>query len=83
MLNLARRDIAERLDLNLVDDGVEDALAGTKALADEDRHDHALLVLVALVTETDRDRLAAGLDLVGDQRAVKHQRVHVRLPALV
>src|SRR5882672_678958 len=58
VLDLARRELAEGLHLDLVDDGLEDALARAEADAAEHLHDHALLVLARLVTETNRRRLA-------------------------
>src|SRR4029079_3915472 len=45
VLDLPRRELHEPLHLDLVDDGVEDLLARPVALADEDLHDHSLLVL--------------------------------------
>ena len=45
VLDLTRRELAERLDVDLVDHGVEDLLALAVACADEHGDDHALAVL--------------------------------------
>ena len=76
VLDLARRQLAERLHLDLVDHRVEDVLARAEAHAAEDAHDHALLVLAGLVAEPDRGRLPARPELVGDERRVEVEGVH-------
>ena len=76
VLDLARRELAEALDLDLVDHGVEDLLALPVADADEHGHDHPLLVLRRLVAEPDRRGLALRAELVGDDRRVEVERVH-------
>ena len=74
VLDLARRELAERLHVDLVDHRVEDVLARAVAGADEHRDDHPLLVLPGLVAEPDRRRLAASAQLVRDDRRVEVQR---------
>src|SRR2546423_49955 len=64
---------------DLVDDGVEHLLAHAEALPHEHAHDLALLVLPALVAETDRRRLAVVAQLVGDDRGVEVEGVHGRV----
>src|SRR3954447_5630951 len=76
VLDLPRRELAERLDLDLVDHCVEDVLARAEAHPAEDAHDHALLVLARLVAEPDRGRLPSGPKLVGHQGRVEVERVH-------
>src|SRR3954454_24391951 len=76
VLDLPRRQLAERLDLDLVDHRVEDVLARAEADAAEDAHHHALLVLAGLVPEADRGRLPARPELVGDERRVEVEGVH-------
>ena len=75
MLDVAGREVLERLDLDLVDHRVEDLLAGPVTGADEHLHDHSLLVFRALVAEPDRRRLASGAELVRDHRVVEVERV--------
>src|SRR3954470_23026520 len=76
VLDLPRRQLAERLDLDLVDHRVEDVLARAEADAAEDAHHHAFLVLAGLVAEPDRGRLPARPELVGDERRVEVEGVH-------
>src|SRR5205823_12857377 len=76
VLDLAWRQLAEGLHLDLVDHGVEDVLARAEADAAEDADDHALLVLARLVAEPDGGRLAARAELVGDERRVEVEGVH-------
>src|SRR4051812_46186550 len=76
VLELARRDIAETLDLDLVDHGVEDVRARAEALTAEHLEAQALAVLDALVAEADRDRLAPAAQLIGDQGVVEVERLH-------
>src|SRR5438874_8400546 len=68
VLDVARRELSERLHLYLVDHGVEDLLARSVARPDEHLDDHPFLVLPGLVAETDRRRLAARAQLVGHDR---------------
>src|SRR3954462_8682990 len=75
VLDLVRRQLADRLHLDLVDHDVEDVLPGAGARPDEDRDDHPLLVLRRLVAEPDRRRLAVRLELRLDDRRVEVQRV--------
>src|SRR4029079_9708962 len=58
VLDVARREVADLLDLEAVDPGLEDPLAGRMLEADGDQHDLALPVLLRLVAEADRRRLA-------------------------
>src|SRR5436189_5477444 len=53
VLDLARRQLLERLDLDLVDDRVEDPLPRAEARAREHLDDHPLLVLRGFVAEPD------------------------------
>src|SRR4051812_41394234 len=76
VLDLPRRQLAERLHLDLVDHRVEDVLTRAEADAAEDAHHHALLVLAGLVAEPDRGRLSARPELVGDERRVEVEGVH-------
>src|SRR5438874_11626650 len=76
VLNLPRRQLAERLHLDLVDHRVEDVLARAEADTAEDAYHHALLVLPGLVAEPDRGRLPTGPKLVGDERRVEVEGVH-------
>jgi hypothetical protein len=76
VLDLARRELGERLHLDLVDHGLEHLLAGAVARAGEDLDDHPLLVLTRLVAEPDRRGLAPGAELVGDHRRVEVECVH-------
>ena len=76
VLDLARRQLAEALGLDLVDHRVEDVLARAEAHAAEHPDDHPLLVLARLIAEPDRRRLAAAAQLLGDHRRVEVERVH-------
>src|SRR6476661_7530273 len=64
VLDVARREFGDALDLDVVDHRGEDLLARAVAETDRDPDDLAALVLVALVAEPDRGRLAAPLPLV-------------------
>src|SRR4051794_8655709 len=76
VLDVARREVLEALDLDLVDDRLEDLLARGVLVADGHQHRLVLLVLVGLVAEPDRRRLAAALELVGEDRRVEVQDLH-------
>ena len=71
VLDLARRELVEPLDLDLVDHRVEDVLPRPEAGADEHRDDHPLLVLARLVAEPDRRGLAVRAKLGLDDRRVE------------
>src|SRR5215213_9479777 len=64
VLDVAGRQLTELLDLDLVDHGLEDLLAGRVLVPDRDHDGLVLLVLVRLVAEADRGGLAAALELV-------------------
>ena len=68
VLDLARRELAEPLDLDLVDDGVEDLLALAVAQPDEHGDDHPLAVLARLVARAGSWRSSA-LSGAGRRRA--------------
>ena len=74
VLDLVRRELADRLHLDLVDHGVEHVLAGAEAGADEHGDDHPLLVLARLVAETNRRGLPVRPQLGLDDRRVEVQR---------
>src|SRR3954464_13911848 len=76
VLDLPRRQLAERLHLDLVDHRVEDVLPRAEAGAAKDTDDHALLVFARLVAEPDRGRLPSRPELVGDERRVEVESVH-------
>jgi len=67
------------LIVHLVDDGREDLLARTVPVADRHPHDLALLVLVALVAESDRGGLPPLAKLVDEERRVEVEREHANL----
>jgi hypothetical protein len=75
VLDLPRAEVVQRLDLDLVDHGVEDPLPRPVAGADEDGHDHTLLVLRGLVAEPDRRGLPSGTQLLGHHRVVEVEGV--------
>src|SRR4051812_25847048 len=76
VLDVPRRQVADALDLDLVDDRVEDLLAWRVLVADGHHHRLVLLVLVRLVAQADRRRLPAALELVGEDRGVEVQDLH-------
>src|SRR3954454_2199064 len=76
VLDVARREVLETLDLDLIDDRLEDLLSRRVLVADRHQHGLVLLVLVGLVAEPDRGRLAAALELVGEDRRVEVQDLH-------
>ena len=76
VLDLARGELAERLHLDLVDDGVEDAVTQAEACACEHLHDHPLPVFRRLVAQANRRRLATAPQLLGDDRGVEVQCIH-------
>src|SRR4051812_45379571 len=75
VLDVARGELGDPLYLDIVDNRGEDLLAGTVAEADRDPDDLAALVLVALVAEPDRRRLATALELVDEDRRVEVENV--------
>src|SRR3954465_5493388 len=76
VLDVAGRQVADALDLDLVDDRVEDLLARRVLVPDGHHHRLVLLVLVRLVAQADRRRLATPLELVGEDRGVEVQHLH-------
>ena len=87
VLDLPRREVAHPLDLDLVDHRVEDLLPRRVLIADRHQHALVLAVLVGLVAEPDRGRLAAAPELVGEHRRVEVEDAHgsgslpVRVPS--
>src|SRR5690349_15328199 len=75
VLDVAARELAGPLHLDLVDHRREDLLARAVAEPDRDPDDLATLVLVALVPKPDRRRLAASLQLVDEDRGVEVEDV--------
>ena len=75
VLDVARREVADPLHLDVVDHRGEDLLARAVAEADRDPDHLAALVLAALVAEPDRRRLAAALELVDEDRRVEVENV--------
>src|SRR4051794_24007393 len=76
VLDVARRQVANALDLDRVHHRLEDALARRVLVADRDEHDLALLVLVRLVAEANRRCLAALAQLVDEQGRVEVEDEH-------
>src|SRR5215208_6945289 len=76
VLDLPRRQLAQRLHLDLVDHCLEDPLARAESCSREDLDDHPLLVLGRLVTQSDRCGLPKRSQLVGDDRGIEVERVH-------
>ena len=76
VLDVARRQVADALDLDAVDHRLEDLLARGVLEADRDEHDLSLLVLRALVPEPDRRGLAAALQLIDEDGRVEIEDVH-------
>src|SRR5262249_60923869 len=68
VLDVARGQLADSLDVDLVDDGGEDLLPGRVLVADGDPDDLAALVLARLVAEPDGRGLAGALELVDERR---------------
>src|SRR5262249_15016717 len=75
-LDLPLGQLADRLDVDQVDDRGEDLLARTVPVAHRHPDQLTLLVLVALVAEPDGRRLASLAELVDEQRGVEVQREH-------
>src|SRR5215217_1674685 len=71
VLDVARRELPDLLDLDIVDHRVEDLLA--RRMAEPDRHpdDLAALVFAGLVAEANRRGLATPLQLVDEDRRVE------------
>ena len=80
VLDVARRQVANPLDLDLVDHCVEDLLPRRVLIADRDQHALVLAVLVGLVAEPDRRGLAAAAQLVGEYRRIEIEDPHSRQP---
>src|SRR5262249_51236181 len=80
VLDVARGEVLDPLDLHVVDDGVEELLPRRVLVADRHEHDLVLAVLVALVAEPDRRRLASALHLVGEDGRVEVQHLHGAAP---
>src|SRR5215211_8864407 len=68
MLDVSGREIADSLDLHVVDHGREELLPRAVLVAHRDPHDLAALVLARLVPEPDRRRLSPALQLVDEGR---------------
>src|SRR3954454_16824575 len=64
VLDVARRELGDPLDLDVVDYRGEDLLAWAMTETNGDPDDLAALILVALVTKSNRRCLAATLELV-------------------
>src|SRR6187397_1772048 len=75
VLDVARREIADVLRLDVVDHRGEDFLARAVAEADRDPDDLAALVLARLVAEPDRRGLATALELIDENRRVEVEHV--------
>src|SRR5215208_5528950 len=76
VLDVARGQLGYALDLDRVDHGLEDLLAWRVLEADGDQDDLALAVLLALVAQPDRGRLAAPLELIDEDRRVEVEDKH-------
>ena len=76
VLDLTRRELPERLHLDLVDHGLEDLVARAEAGPDEHLDDHPLPVLRGLVSKPYRRGLAVAPQLVGDDRGIEVEGVH-------
>src|SRR4051794_17937056 len=75
VLDVAAAEVADALDLDVVDHRREDLLPRAVAEADRDPDDLAALVLVALVTQPDRRGLATALELVDEDRRIEVENV--------
>jgi hypothetical protein len=78
VLDVARRELLDPLDIHAVEHGVEELLARGVLVADRHQHNLVLAVLVPLVAEPDRGRLAATLHLIGEDRGVEVEHLHGR-----
>src|SRR5215211_5169469 len=78
VLDVARRELLDALDVDGVDHRVEDPLAWRVLEAHGDHHRFAFAVLLALVAEPDRGCLAASLQLVDEHRRIEVEHVHAR-----
>jgi hypothetical protein len=76
VLDLARRQVLDPLDLDAVDHRVKELLARRVLVADRDQDDLVLPVLVALVAQADGRGLAPALHLVGEHRRVEVEDLH-------
>jgi hypothetical protein len=75
VLDVARREIADLLHLDVVDHRGEDFLARAVTETDGNPDHLATLVLAGLVAEPDRRRLATSLELVDENRGVEVEHV--------
>src|SRR4051812_48913570 len=80
VLDVAAAELGDALDLDVVDHRGEDLLARAVAEADRDPDDLAALVLVALVAEPDRRRLAAALQLVDEDGRIEVEDIDAAAP---
>src|SRR5437868_2079704 len=76
VLDVARGELLDALDIDGVDDRLEDLLARRVLESDRDEDDVALLVLRRLVAQTDGRGLAPTLELVDEDWRVEVQYVH-------
>src|SRR5690606_27925686 len=81
VLDVPGRQLAEALDLDLVDDGLEDLLPRGVPVADRHQPRRVLAALVRLGAEPDGRGLAAGLELVGEDAGVEVEALHERRKA--
>src|SRR3954451_2062000 len=80
VLDLARREVLDALDLDVVDHRVEQLLARRVLVAHGDEHELVLAVFVPLVPEPDRRRLAAPLHLVREDGRIEVEDLHRAAP---
>src|SRR5215216_366109 len=78
VLDVARRELVDALDVHRVDHGLEDPFPGRVLEAHSDHHDLALAVLLALVAETDGRGLSPALELVYEQGRIEVEDEHDR-----
>src|SRR5581483_4274603 len=76
VLDVPRREVPDPLDLDLINHRVEDLLPRRMLVADRDQDAVVLAVLVGFVAQTDRRRLAAAPQLVGENRRVEIEYAH-------
>src|SRR4029078_6322408 len=80
VLDLARGEVLDALDLDVVDDRVEELLARRVLVAHGDQDELVLAVLVPLVAQADRRRLAAPLHLVREDGRIEVEDLHRAAP---